>query len=305
MAKKRGKNKKQERKININIKTIIWVVIIIIIFFPLIKSFFTFESGNTALIQINGMISASKQGFFSGGTVDDIIYSINQAESNPKIKAIIFEINSPGGTAEASKELADKIKSINKTTIAVIREIGTSGAYWAASSCDKIVASPLSITGSIGVIASYMQFTGLLRKYNITYNRIVSGEYKDVGNPFVNLTKEKQKILMNEVMQVYNIFVENIAENRNMSIEDVKKIADGRFYLGKEAKEIGLIDYLGDINTAKEIIKQEINETPKIIEYKKKASLFGKLSELISKQSFYLGQGIASYITQQNYIRFE
>ena len=129
-------------------------------------------SGNIALIPIHGVILGTEdsQSFFETVTSSlDTVELIEKADKNPNIKAMIFEINSPGGSAVASQEIADAVKKTNKTTVAWVREVGASGAYWIASSANHVVANRASITGSIGVIASYLEFPGLLGKYNVTY----------------------------------------------------------------------------------------------------------------------------------------
>ena len=133
--------------------------------------------GNVAVIEIKGPImSESSSGFFAEqvASADEITRLIEKANEDARIKAVIFEINSPGGSAVASDEIAAEIKKLNKTSVAWIREIGTSGAYWIASSTDHIVANRMSITGSIGVISSYLGFSGILEDHNVTLNRLVS-----------------------------------------------------------------------------------------------------------------------------------
>ncbi|MBI3883795.1 MAG: signal peptide peptidase SppA [Sphingobacteriales bacterium] len=180
---------------------------------------------------------------------------------------MLFEINSPGGSAVASEEIANAVKKANKTTVAWIREIGTSGAYWVASSSGHIVANRVSITGSIGVIASYLEFPGLLEHYNITYQRLVSGKYKDIGSPFKEMTPEEKAIFQQNLDTIRDYFVSEVAKNREMSKKDVDKIANGVFYLGAQAKELGLIDELGGKDEAinyiekKDGIKAEINKS--------------------------------------------
>ena len=117
-------------------------------------------SGNVALIPIDGVIIGSRESdsiFETSVSSTEIIKFIEKADKNPSIRAIILEINSPGGSAVASEEIANAVKKTNKTTVAWIREIGTSGAYWVSSASDRIVADRVSITGSIGVIASYLE----------------------------------------------------------------------------------------------------------------------------------------------------
>lgn len=288
--------------------TIIITLLILTFFayiFAGITSLFSYSDetafGNVALIKIHGIITTEEDEFSldDQSISDEVIKLIKKAEDNPDVKAILFEINSPGGSAVASKEIADEIKraskNVNKTTIAVIREIGTSGAYWIASSTDLIIASPLSITGSIGVISSYLEFNKLFDKYGINYRRLVAGKYKDIGSPFRNLTDEEQKILQTQLDSVHDYFIKEIAKNRNMSIENVRKLADGLFYLGEEAQKLGLIDILGDKETAKELLKETLNLADiQLVEYKKPQGFIDSLFKSFSKQSFSVGEGIGS-----------
>ena len=205
-------------------------------------------SGNVALIPIEGLIVGTEDSEFlfeSITTSPDTVELIEKAGKNPNIKAIVLEINSPGGSAVASEEIANAVKKTNKTTVAWIREVGASGAYWIASSADYIVANRASITGSIGVIASYLEFPGLLEKYNVTYQRLVSGKFKDIGSPYKEMTDEERAIFQQTLDEIRDYFVSEVAKNRNLNKKDVDKIANGLFYLGAQAKELGLVDELG------------------------------------------------------------
>lgn len=267
-----------------------------------------FEEGNVALIPIKGVILSEKTRSFGQEVTDSptIVKFIEEADKNPKIKAIILEINSPGGSAVATEEIANAIKKTNKTSIAWIREIGTSGAYWIASSCDKIVANRMSFTGSLGVIASYLQFSGLLKDYNITYERLVAGEYKDIGSPFKDLTTQERKLLQEQLDKLHEYFIASIARNRNLPEEKVRELATGMFYLGQEAKDLGLVDVLGGKEEAKEIIEKELNTTAELVEYKEERTLIDLLSELFSQQSFFVGKGIgSSLLDSRNFNKVE
>lgn len=138
----------------------------------LIASSFSDDSitdGNVAVIPINGVISfSSSNPFVSGFDYSYVKSAIREAESNPKYEAIVLSINSPGGTPVASDEIGLLIKNAKKPTVAWIRELGASGAYWIASNADYIVANRMSMTGSIGVYASYLEFSGLMDDYNVT-----------------------------------------------------------------------------------------------------------------------------------------
>ena len=177
---------------NGKIKATILIIVSLFILSWLVSSFFTNESfGNVAHIKISGIIMPDAGSFFNPGAgSSDIVNFIQQANADSSIKAILLEIDSPGGSPVASAEIAEAVRNSNKTVVAWIRDSGTSGAYWAASAAYKIVAHPLSITGSIGVIGSYLDYAGLLERFNVTYERLVSGQYKDIGSPYKELTAD-------------------------------------------------------------------------------------------------------------------
>lgn len=259
-------------------------------------------SGNVAAIQIEGVIIGSKDSEFlfeSVASSPDIVELIEKADKNPNIKAIILEINSPGGSAVASEEIANAVKKTNKTTVAWVREVGASGAYWVASAADYIVADRVSITGSIGVIASYIEFPGLLQKYNITYQRLVSGKYKDIGSPFKEMTPEEREIFQKNLDDIKDYFVSEVAKNRNLNKKDVDKIANGLFYLGAQAKDLGLVDELGGKDEVIRYVEKKDGITAELVEYKTEKTLLELLSEVLGKQSFFVGRGIGSSLFDQ------
>ncbi|MEE9525577.1 MAG: signal peptide peptidase SppA [Candidatus Woesearchaeota archaeon] len=253
--------------------------------------------GNVALIPIKGVIRTDGASGFGSETASStiIVQQIQKADSNPSIQAIVFDINSPGGSAVASKEISDAIKAANKTTVAVIREVGASGGYWAASAADYSIANEMSITGSIGVLGSYIEFAGLLERYNMTYQRLVGGKYKDLGSPLRQLTIDERIILQSKINKIHEIFIKSVAENRDMTYEKAKELSTGEFYLGIEALELNLIDAVGDKETAKEWLKSNLElEEIEFAEYTEKTTLIDILSGVISPQSYLIGKGIGS-----------
>jgi protease IV len=253
--------------------------------------------GNVAIISISGPIVAQNGNNFLFDDVvssDDIRRLIRRADRNEKVKAIIFEINSPGGSAVASDEIAREIKKINKTTVAWIREIGTSGAYWISSSTDHIIANSMSITGSIGVIASYLGFSGFLEDHNVTYERLVSGNLKDIGSPFKEMTVEERILFEKSLDAIHDNFVEEVAKNRNLKKRDVEKLATGLFYLGIEAKELGLVDELGSRDEVIDYVEKQVGEEVDLVRYKTQKGFFSSLRGVFSEQSYFVGKGIGS-----------
>ena len=253
--------------------------------------------GNVAMIPIEGVIvGTDDSGLFFDNAVNspDTIELIEKADRNPNIKAIILQINSPGGSAVASEEIANAVTKVNKTTVAWIRESGASGAYWIASSADYIVANRVSITGSIGVIASYLEFGSFLEDHNITYRRLVAGKYKDLGSPLREMTEEEIIIFQQDLDIIRDYFVSEVAKNRKMGKKDVEKAANGLFYLGVQAKELGLVDELGGKDEVIAYIEMKEGITADIVEYETEKGFFEALSGAMKGQSFFVGKGIGS-----------
>ena len=252
------------------------------------------EIGNIAVIPIKGVITSESGSSFGQSNVaaTELIKLIKKADKAPGIQAILFDINSPGGSAVASSNIAEAIKAVNKTTVSVITEVGASGAYWAATATDKIFANKMSITGSIGVISSYLEFANFLQKYNITYQRLTAGKYKDMGSPFKELEYDERVIFQSIMNKIHNYFIEDVALNRNLSKEKVEELANGLFYLGEDAKEYGLIDFIGSKENALTYIEKELNITAELTEYKKEKTFIEMLSQTISEKFFYVGKGI-------------
>jgi len=245
--------------------------------------------GNTAIIKVTGIITGdSDSSFFSGAGASsaEIVRELEKALDDDSIRAVILEINSPGGSAVASDEIAQAVKAVrqqNKTVVAWIREEGASGAYWVASSSDHIVANRMSITGSIGVISSYLQFDRFIESWNVSYNRLVAGDRKDIGDPFVNLTESNRLFYQAKLNRVHQFFIEEVARNRNMSVEKVTELADGQFFLGVEAKDAGLVDELGGKQEAIAYLETR-GVKAETVEYTPEKSFLDRLLGIIGQQ---------------------
>ncbi|MEK6867565.1 MAG: signal peptide peptidase SppA, partial [Nanoarchaeota archaeon] len=238
-----------------------WLVVIGIIFLLSVFSFFVLgfvalmvsdtesvKAGNVAVIPIKGVIMINEDdSLFATGVTSStsVVALIEKAEQDETIEAIVFDINSPGGSPVASAEIARAIKESSKPTVAVIREVGASGAYWAASAADHIIANEVSITGSIGVLASYLEYGNLLERYNVSYERFTAGKYKDMGTPYREMSPEEKTLYQSELDIMHEIFIAAVAENRGLTYDTVEPLATGQIYLGVQAVENGLIDQLG------------------------------------------------------------
>lgn len=287
------------------ILTLIAVIFILFVLLPISLSLFNgSKTGNVAIIPIEGVITGSGDGYMGSKTLSSqvIVGFIEEAIENPQVEAIILEINSPGGSAVASDEIATAIKKSEKPSLSIIREVGASGGYWVASATDHIIANRMSITGSIGVISSYLEFSGLMEKYGVGYERMVAGKNKDIGTPFKKLEEEERIILQSKLDKIHQYFIQEIAENRNLPSPAVKELATGEFYLGIEAKELGLIDQLGDLDTAEEYLKKTYQlEEIDFVVYESKGSIFDVLGGVVSEFFFKIGEGLGSILVKRDY----
>ncbi len=215
-------------------------------------------SGNDAIgiINVTGAImSGGGGGGFSSiqsGSMD-IINQLRKAGEDPNIKAVVLYINSPGGSAAASLEIGNEIKRLRKSgkkVVAYMSDSAASGAYWISCATDRIVANPTTLTGSIGVIMQTVDLQGLYDKIGINYRTFKSGPYKDMGSSSRDMTEEERKIFQSMLDDTYQQFIDVVVEGRNMSRDEVLKLADGRIYSGRQAYELGLVDQLGDMHDA-------------------------------------------------------
>lgn len=206
------------------------------------------------VVNLSGMImdSDEKSVFSLTDTTSSTIKKLRKAAENPKIKAVLIRINSPGGTVATSQELNQAVTKLKekKPVFTSMGDICASGGYYVACATDKIYANPGTLTGSIGVILNGMNFKGLADKLGVQPQVVKSGLFKDIASPYRAMTDDERKILQGLIDDSYDQFVNAVATGRKMKVDDVKKIADGRIYSGRQAKKNGLVDELGSYQDA-------------------------------------------------------
>lgn len=208
------------------------------------------------LIKIKGVIQDqdSEEGMpfkIEKDIFENLKKDLEVARKRKAIKAILLEINSPGGEVTASDIIYHQLKKIQQETekpvVALIGTIGASGAYYVACAAKKILAHPTSIIGSIGVLMQAMNLEDLAKMIGVKAVTLKSEKtpMKDVLSPFKELTPEERKMLMAIIDSVYNRFVDIVSESRKLDREEVIKLADGGIFTAVRAKELGLIDAVG------------------------------------------------------------
>jgi len=221
-----------------------------------------------AIIEIRGVITQS-----SG-----IIEEIDQYQEDEGVKAIILRIDSPGGGVGPAQEIHREILKVKskKKVVTSMGSVAASGGYYIACASDLIIANPGTITGSIGVIMEFANIEELFKKIGIKGVVLKSGEHKDIGSPFREMTPEEKKIIQEVIDNVHQQFVQAVAKGRKMDQEKVMQIADGRILTGEQAKQIGLVDQIGNFQDAIDIVAKMvgIEGKPNILYPKRRFSLW-------------------------------
>ena len=205
-------------------------------------------------VSIRGPIYASESGRPWEKGSEQWARRIEQLAETKGVKAIVLDINSPGGSVGAVQEIYSRILRVKKEHhipfVALFGDVAASGGYYIASACDKIVAHPGTLTGSIGVIFEVSNLEGLFAKIGYKMDPIKSGKHKDIGSPGRAMTAEERGILQTLINDAYGQFVQAVADGRKLSLDIVKPLADGRIYSGNQALSNHLVDQLGDSHDA-------------------------------------------------------
>ena len=195
-----------------------------------------------AVLEIKGVIADSQP----------TIEQLATFRKDSSVKAVVVRIESPGGGVSPSQELYQEVGRTRreKPVVVSMGSIAASGGYYIASAAQKIYANPGTITGSIGVILQFTNFEELLNKIGFRMEIVKSGKFKDVGNPSREMTPEERAYLQTMIDNVHQQFVRDVARGRRMQEEEVREVADGRIFTGEQAKELGLVDELGNLRDA-------------------------------------------------------
>jgi len=207
-----------------------------------------FNRGDIAILEIVGPIYDSKE----------TLKQIEEFKDDKRIKAIVVRIDTPGGAVAPSQEIYEELSKLKKEKVIVasIGAVGASGGYYIACGAHLILANPGSITGSIGVIMDGFGFQELAKQFKIENRVIKTGDYKDIGNPFREMTDKESDYLRQILLNMYAQFKGVVANERKISIENVENLAQGKVYTGEQAVENHLIDKLGTIYDAIEEAKK-------------------------------------------------
>ena len=246
----------------------------------------TLDSGwlggeKVGVIRIEGVITDSRE------TIEEL----RRFRDNPSIKAVVLRIDSPGGGVVPSQEIHTEVLKARKDgrlkVVASMGNLAASGGYYIAAATDKIVANPGTLTGSIGVIMELANVQGLLEKVGVQSVVIKSGRYKDLASPFRAMSAEDRALLQNVLDDVHDQFIRAVATGRALKVEQVRDLADGRIFTGRQARTAKLVDELGDLQDSIKLAARlvGIEGEPRVVEPRKRFSFRDLLD------SFFWGQG--------------
>lgn len=248
-----------------------------------------------AVLDVNGVIQDTGEdatSFFAsaGYHHQEFLKMVKAVGEDKDVKGVIIRVNSPGGgvveSAEIHKELMKLKKESKKPIYISMGSMAASGGYYISTAADKIYATPETMTGSLGVIMQGINYGELAQKYGVKFETIKSGQYKDIMSPTREMTDEERKILQTMVDNSYKGFVDVISAGRKMSEGDVRKIADGRIYDGRQAKQLNLIDELGYFDDTVAAMKKDLKlKNAQVISYSSDMG-FGSLFSMGVQKAF-------------------
>lgn len=231
-----------------------------------------------ALVRIEGPILDSKN------AVDEL----TDYAKDPSIKALVLRVDSPGGAVAPSQEIFEEVRKAasRKNVVVSMGAIAASGGYYISAPATRIVANPGTLTGSIGVIMEIPNVEGLLDKVGIKTQVIKSGRHKDLASAFRELGTEERQILQGVLDDVHEQFIVDVAEGRQLPVQEVRELADGRIFTGRQAMEIGLVDELGNLEDAIMISAElaGIEGEPEVVTREEKFNIFDMLRGEISSR---------------------
>ena len=235
-----------------------------------------------------------------------ILDQLKRYEDSNSVKAILLNIDSPGGGVAVSQEIFAEIKRLrekkDKIVIAYLSSTGASGAYYVACAANKIVANPGTIVGSIGVIAEWVNYADLLEWAKLKEIVFKTGEFKDTGSATRALTENERKYFQGLIDDMYVQFVEAVASGRKLDLQEVRSLADGRVFTGRDAKERKLIDEIGNFQDAVDLTAKlaGISGKPRLIRVnRRRVTLMDVLTTDLSRLVPFNGQSMKSQIKFQ------
>jgi protease-4 len=265
------------------------------------KHYAAVDKEKIAVLSISGVIDNESGALDRGVSVDSIVDAIEDYRDDDDVKALVLQIDSPGGSVGSVQEIYSALKKFrakNKFIVAAFADVAASGGYYIACAGDRIVSQPGTLTGSIGVIMQMPNVQGLLNKVGVSMATIKSGAMKDSGSPFRPMTDAEKNHFSSVIMDAYDQFYTVVKDGRKLTDDQLKPLADGRVFSGRMALNNKLVDQLGDLEDAIDVAKKLAGleqKNPDVFYHHERPSL-DRLLELLSVSHF---KGLSALTSRQ------
>lgn len=261
---------------------------------------------NVAKVSVDGPISRDPASPFpprpSGIPADQIVEQIHRADEDDAVRALVVELNTPGGQVLPSDDIRSAAVDFDGPTIAYATDRCASGGYWIASGCDEIWSRKASIIGSIGVIGSLVNAKDLAEKLGLQYERFAAGKYKDAGFPLKEVSDDERDYLQGLIDEYYDQFVDKIADGRELE-PDAIRATEARVFLGPEAKSRGLVDTIGDADAVEDRLEELLEESVSVKEFEPAVGFPQRILLAAYGVAYAFGSGVGNVVFGDDTIR--
>ena len=235
-----------------------------------------------------------------GFPAERIVDAVERADEDSGAEALLVRLNTPGGEVVPSDDIRHAVEEFDGPAVAYATDTCASGGYWIASACDEIHARDTSLVGSIGVLGSRVNAKEAADKLGIEYERLVAGRYKDAGTPLKETDEEEREYLQGIIDGFYDEFVGRVAEGREMEEDEVRG-TEARVYLGKEARDKGLVDYVGTREGMEDRLEEILDKEPEIHEFTPARSFREQVGASAGALAYSFGAGVASVLDEKEF----
>ena len=241
-----------------------------------------------AVLRLDGAITSGQADYLNPqGITPGRVADLLEQAADPAVKAIVVHVNSPGGSVVASDEIYHALLDFDRPVVIWMGEVAASGGYYISCGGDYVFAHPDTLTGSIGVISQFLNVEDLLDEIGVDVVVITSGPRKDFGSLYRDMTEEEQALWQEITDEIYEEFIEVVSQARDLPLDELRELADGRIYTGRQALERGLVDELGTLDDAiaKAAELGGIEGDPRVVELQPVPSFLDLLSGLQTRSA--------------------
>ncbi len=250
---------------------------------------------NVAEVGVQGPILRGQMGLLAppATQADEVVEEIEKADAADDAEALLVKLNTPGGQVVPSDDIRQAVEEFDGPTVAYATDVCASGGYWIASAADEVHARDTSLVGSIGVLGSKVNAVEMAEKLGLSYERFTAGRYKDAGTPLKEMDDEERSYIQGIIDDFYDVFVERVAEGRDLTEEDVRD-TEAKVYMGEEAREVGLVDDVGTRDEVEGRLEELVGDEVRVRKFEPVRGFREQLAAGANRVAYSFGAGVAS-----------